>query len=62
MDKLIPFLNALSWTVIIINTLVWVIAIWAYWTVHPLRQRYARFTFNWMDVLAVLAICWLVST
>lgn len=61
MDKLIPFLNALSWTVIIINIVVWVITLWLYKTAHSLKYRYT-FHLNWMDALSVIAICWLVST
>ena len=62
MDKLIPFLTALSWTVIIINTVVWGIAFYNFTKMPVARRKGIVYEFDWMDVLTVAAICWLVST
>ena len=62
MDKFIPFLNALSWMVIIIALLVWVVTIRHYLSMPPAWQRLATFKFGALDLLAVIAICWLVTT
>lgn len=62
MDKLIPFLNAVSWTVIIINTVVWGISFYHFTKMSVIERHYAAYKFDWMDALTIAGFCWLVST
>ena len=62
MDKLIPFLNALSWTMIIINTMVWGISFYHFTKMTEAQRRAATYKLDWMDALSITGFCWLVST
>lgn len=62
MDKFISFLTALSWTVIIINTLVWGIAFHNFTKMSAAHRRIITYKFDWMDVLTIAGFCWLIAT
>ena len=62
MDKLIPFLTALSWTVIIINSVVWGITFYNFTKMSAARRNGIVYEFDWMDALTIAGFCWLVST